>query len=140
MAKLELPDGIKIVNPKPVDAYYDNDGVPYASVVAANAAIPVAIRYRGLTINVAGEEYWYKAGTADINLVLKAKSFDLHYVHTQGIASNTWTITHNLDKRPSIHFEDSSGNVMYPQVQHINNNQAVATFGNATYSGTAYCN
>lgn len=141
MASLELPFGVKVLNPKPVDAKYDNEGVPFTTTVAANAAIPVAIRYRGLTVNVNGAEYWYGAGTADVDLVAKtATGGDLSYTHTQSVAAQTWNIAHNLGKRPAIHIEDVSGNQMIPQIIHIDSNNAQAVFGNATYSGTAYCN
>ena len=138
---LNLPYAVKMINPIALEYYYSNNGTPYTDETAAKAAVPLEIRYRGLTVNIAGEEWWWKAGTADINLVQKTNvSTDAHYIHSQGFASQTWTITHNLGKRPAIHFEDMSGNVMYPQVQHNSDNEAVATFGNATYSGTAYCN
>jgi hypothetical protein len=66
--------------------------------------------------------------------------FDLHYIHNQGMAAQVWNIAHNLGKRPAIHIEDMSGNEMIPQIIHIDNNNAQAVFGNATFSGTAYCN
>lgn len=65
---------------------------------------------------------------------------DLHYIHTQGMAAQIWNITHNLGKRPAIHVEDMSGNEMIPQIIHVDNNNAQAVFGSATFSGTAYCN
>jgi len=68
---LELPYGILVLNPTPLDAKYSNNGTPYTSVSAANTAIDAAVRYRGLTVNVSGIEYWYKDGTADGNLVVK---------------------------------------------------------------------
>lgn len=57
---------------KPVDSKYMNISAPWSSVVAANAGIPLTYRYRGLTVNVNGNEYWYQAGTADGNLVIKS--------------------------------------------------------------------
>ena len=140
MASLELPFGVKVLNPKPVDAYYDNEGVPYTTTIAANAAIPAAVRYRGLTVNVNGTEFWYRDGVADVDLISKETIGDLTYTHTQSVAAQVWNISHNLGKRPSIHIEDSSGNVMIPQIIHDDDNNARAIFGNATYSGTAYCN
>jgi len=141
MASLELPFGVKVLNPKPADAKYDNEGVPYVNTAAAIAAIPAAIRHRGLTVNINGEEYWWKTGTADGDLIVKTAGLgDLHYVHTQSMAAQVWNINHNLGKRPSIHIEDMSGNEIIPHIIHVDNNNAQAVFGNATYSGTAYCN
>ena len=68
---LELPFGLKVLNPLPVDDKYLSGGTPYTSVSAVNTAIPAPIRHQGLTVNVNGIEYWYKDGVADIDLVLK---------------------------------------------------------------------
>jgi len=141
MASLELPFGVKVLNPKPADAKYDNEGTPYVNTTAAIAAIPAAIRYLGLTVNVNAVEYWWKDGTTDPDLIVKSSGTgDLSYTHTQGMAAQTWNINHNLGKRPAIHVEDMSGNEIIPQIIHIDNNNAQAVFGNSTYSGTAYCN
>jgi len=71
MANLELPFGIKVLNPVPIDAKYLNEGIPYASTGQTNSLIPVGIRHTGLTVNVLGTEYWYKDGITDTDLVLK---------------------------------------------------------------------
>jgi hypothetical protein len=56
---------------KPFDARYLNICTPWTSVSAVNAAIPT-YRYTGLTVNIAGEEYWYKNGIADGCLIPKS--------------------------------------------------------------------
>ncbi len=141
MGSLQIPFGVKVVNPLPSDYYYDNEGSPYANVAAANLAVDAAIRYHGLTVNVNKEEYWWKDGLGDGDLVTKISGGgDLSYTHNQSIAAQTWNISHNLGKRPAIHIEDVSGNEMIPQIIHTDNNNAQAIFGNATYSGVAYCN
>ena len=140
MGYLELPDGVRQVNPKPINLYYDNQGTPYVSVVEANSLVPIGIRYKGLTVNIANDEYWYRTGVDDINLIKKIDASILTYVHSQGIAAQVWYIIHNLDKRPAIHCEDMSGNEIIPQIVHTDDNNAQAVFGNATYSGTAHCN
>ena len=71
MASLELPFGIKVLNPTPVDAKYLNDGVPYTDVSEVNAAIGAGIRHTGLTVNIGGVEYWYATGIGDGDLVIK---------------------------------------------------------------------
>lgn len=142
MPSLQLPFGVKVVNPLPTDYYYDNEGTPYTNTSAAKAAVAGAIRYRGLTVNINGDEWWWRGGVADGDLVLKigSGSGDLSYTHTQSMAAQTWDIAHNLGKRPAIHIEDMSGNEIIPHIIHIDNNNAQAVFGNANYSGTAYCN
>ncbi len=141
MGSLQIPFGVKVVNPLPADFYYDNEGTPYATTAAAKAAINAAIRYKGMTVNVNGDEYWWKSGLGDGDLISKTSGGgDLSYTHNQSIAAQTWNIPHNLGKRPAIHIEDVSGNLMIPQIIHTDNNNAQAIFGNATYSGVAYCN
>lgn len=71
MANLELPFGIKVLNPTPADAKYLNNGVPYANVTEANTEITAGLRHTGLTVNIDGVEYWYASGTTDGDLVIK---------------------------------------------------------------------
>ena len=65
-----INDNYSLAATKPFDARYLNITTPWASVAAANAGIPT-YRYTGLTVNVAGVEYWYAEGIADIDLVVK---------------------------------------------------------------------
>lgn len=64
---------------------------------------------------------------------------DKTYVFDQGVASDTWTITHNLGKKPSVTVVDSADNVFYPAVQYIDLNTLVVTMNGAT-TGKAYLN
>lgn len=61
------------------------------------------------------------------------------FVFEQGVASDTWEITHNLNKKPSVTVVDSADNVFYPAVQYINENKLVVTMNGAT-TGKAYLN
>lgn len=61
------------------------------------------------------------------------------YTHYQVSPSTTWTITHNLEKRPSVTVVDSGGNVLIGDVQYLSDNQIKITFTTAL-SGTAYLN
>ena len=56
---------------KPIDSRYFDGLVPWADVSTANAGIVGSYRYLGLTINIAGTEYWYKDGLLDGNLIVK---------------------------------------------------------------------
>ena len=72
IAQLELPFSVKVLNPKPLDAYYfNNSGTVYASTAEVLSQISASVRYRGQTVNVGGVEYWFEGGTADGNLVVK---------------------------------------------------------------------
>jgi len=140
MSGLELPFGVKLVNPKPVDYYYDNEGTPWTDIASARTGIPSGIRYIGLTCIIVNTEYWWKDGILDGNLIKKVDSSTFTYVHSQSIPTQTWIIEHNMGKKPAIHIEDMSGNELIPQIYHLNINTAHAIFGNGSYSGTAHCN
>ncbi len=74
-AQLELPFSIKLVNSAPIDFwYYESDGTPYDNTGEVISQVLSAIRYRGMTFNVNGVEYWFGAGIADVDLVIKSGS------------------------------------------------------------------
>jgi len=61
------------------------------------------------------------------------------YVHAQGSAASSWTITHNLGRRPSVTIVDSGGNVQIGEVLYNSDNQITVTFA-AAFGGYAYLN
>ena len=64
---------------------------------------------------------------------------DKNYVQTQRMASNSWTITHNLNKHPAITIVDSGGTVVIGEIEYVSLNLVYAKF-NGIFSGKAYCN
>lgn len=69
-----LSDNIQNNAPKPTDSRYLCNQVPYTSVSQANSVIAGGtggVRYTGLTVNINGEEYWYKNGIDDGDLIPK---------------------------------------------------------------------
>src|SRR6478609_284708 len=71
--QLELPYSIKVLNPKPLDGYYYNTSfTPYTNTAQVISQVASSVRYRGQVFNVAGVEYWFKAGTSDGDLIVKA--------------------------------------------------------------------
>lgn len=66
------------------------------------------------------------------------------YIHNQSVASDTWTITHNLQRFPSVTVIDSGNTVVKGNVLYNSNNQLTLTFfsgGSAVaFSGKAYLN
>jgi hypothetical protein len=62
---------------------------------------------------------------------------DLSYVHTQSVASNTWTITHGLKFIPGITIVDSAGTVVEGSYNYPDANTVVASFS-VPLSGKAY--
>lgn len=74
-AQLTLPYSIKINNAKPLDYYYyESDGTPYDNTTEVTTAIPSAVRYQGMTVNVVGVEYWFGDGITDGDLEVKIVS------------------------------------------------------------------
>ena len=78
------------------------------------------------------------------NLTVSALKGTPNYTHTQSAASATWTITHNLNKFPSVTVIDSGDSVVQGEILYNSANQLTLTFyaGGSTsaFSGKAYLN
>ena len=61
------------------------------------------------------------------------------YTFEQAIASDTWEITHNLNKYPSVTVVDSGGDQVLTDVNYVNANKIILQFS-AAFSGKAYLN
>ena len=64
---------------------------------------------------------------------------DKTFVFEQGVASNIWNITHNLNKYPSVTVVDSAGNEVIAEVTYTDLNRCVVTM-TAAFKGKAYLN
>lgn len=64
---------------------------------------------------------------------------DKTYVHDQMVATNTWTITHNLNKYPSVTIMDLYGDVVIGDIHYLSTNQLQLIF-TASFSGRAVLN
>ena len=64
---------------------------------------------------------------------------DAHYTHVQGTAESIWNVTHNLNKRTSVTVVDAMDNIVFGEVEYIDNNNVRLTFAGA-FSGKAYFN
>ena len=66
------------------------------------------------------------------------------YTHSQTSSSNTWTITHNLGRYPSVTVVDTGGTVLTAAITYNSVNQLTITFfsgGSAlATTGKAYLN
>lgn len=105
-------------------------------------AIPQERRKIGMACYVQseGRVYVLKDGTANNNWkVFNAGGSSTAYTHEQGIASSTWLIQHDLNKKPSITVCDSTDTVVTGEIQYIDNNRALVTF-KVAIKGVAYCN
>lgn len=69
-----------------------------------------------------------------------ADGYTLTFTHDQGIASDTWTIEHPLNKYPSVFAVDSSGKVQLPnEIEYINESTIILYFLSA-FTGKAFLN
>lgn len=64
---------------------------------------------------------------------------DAHYRHDQVTASTTWTVVHNLGKRPAVQVFDSAGDEAEGLLRHVTLDECVIEFS-APFSGTVICN
>jgi hypothetical protein len=69
---ISLTDNIRIGQQKPIDDKYFNGFTPYTSTNEVNSSIPEEVRHIGLTVNINGEEYWYKSGIENEDLIFKS--------------------------------------------------------------------
>ena len=65
------------------------------------------------------------------------KTSRVAYTHTQGVASNTWTITHNLGFYPNLTVQDSAGTIYEGEITYTDSVSLTVTFSSA-FSGKAY--
>lgn len=61
------------------------------------------------------------------------------FTYTQAVPSKTWTITHNLEKKPSVSVVDSADTMVVGSVEYVNENELIITFENI-FAGKAYLN
>lgn len=83
----------------------------------------------------------FTGATVNINLDLsyiQAQTRE-NYVHDQQVASDTWTVVHNLNKYAAINIVDTSNDIIMGEVKYNSLNQLTITF-TAAISGKAYLN
>ena len=70
---------------------------------------------------------------------------NITYTHTQSSVSDTWVVTHNLGRFPSVTVIDSGDTVVFGTVVYNSSNQLTITFfvgegSPSAFSGKAYLN
>ena len=141
---ITLNDNIKIQAPKHTDdRYLRPDNTPYVDVADVNATLVSSRRALYLTVNIAGVEYWYVGGIADINLVIKSaigvsstKEFNIVGDNT----TTVFTFTHNFNNRfqsVDVIKDSDSKRVSDPDVT-CNANTTVITFFLPPLTGENY--
>lgn len=68
-----------------------------------------------------------------------ARGSDLNYIHNQSQPLDTWSITHNLNKYPSVTVIDSAGSTVEGTITYISNEEIKIEFS-SPFSGKAILN
>ena len=69
-------------------------------------------------------------------VTINSKTFEFE----QGMASDTWVIEHNLNKKPSVNVVDSSGSVQVPNEVVYNTSNTITISFLAAFKGKAFLN
>jgi len=77
-------------------------------------------------------------GTQVMDVIIKTGA-DKHYAHVQAISTNLWSITHGMEKYPSVQVIDDSGNNVCGVISYTDANTLTLTFY-TPFTGTAYLN
>lgn len=85
---------------------------------------------------VTGQGSFYKDETYTLQAVSQTDAF---FIFSQEANNTVWSITHNLDKFPSVTVVDSGDNILYTEIEYINKNTLEVRF-EASTSGKAYMN
>lgn len=66
-------------------------------------------------------------------------NMDKHYIHEQSTAAKVWTVTHNLNKLPSVQCYSTTDELLYGDIEYTNNYELKIKFKN-NRNGIAICN
>jgi hypothetical protein len=66
-------------------------------------------------------------------------NFNFAYIHDQSVPASSWSITHNLNKYPSVTIVDTANSEIIGEVVYNNTNTLTLTFS-ASFSGKAFLN
>ena len=137
---LELPYGIKPLNPVPV-AYWDG---PYSgnttqeAINAANSGIPSAVRFvsmeASLIVNGVAEKYWYASGTTDSDLVAFSSVSSAGSTRTYDNITSDFSMTDDSDV---VFLDTSAGpiNVYLPTAAGNGGKELLFKMKNGSNSG-----
>lgn len=79
----------------------------------------------------------YKELCKKVNSLDSCESKPISFIFSQGVASSTWTIVHNLNFFPNVTIVDSAGDEVIGDIHYSNINTIIVHFSGA-FSGKAY--
>jgi hypothetical protein len=133
---IALNDNIITNAPKPSDARYGN----FADIATALAEVGAGIRYQGLTVGILTggtvEEYWFKNGIADVDLVIKTPDLSGYEVLTSKSTSTSLGTSNTL--YPSQNAVKSYVDTGLALKENTSNKSTDVTLGGASPSSTLY--
>ena len=122
-----------LARPKPEDYVYTDEEVAlWETKVDKYQGIEHARKFLGI------DEAGYVTPMS-ISNVPGGTEGDKTYVYTQGSASTSWLIYHNMGKFPSVTVIDSANSIVFGEVTYIDENTLEINFSGA-FSGKAFLN
>jgi hypothetical protein len=119
---LNLPNSVKVLNPKPLDAwYYNSNGLPYVDAAAVLSNIGT-VRHEGQRFRVGNTDYCFEGGIADVDLVpcgggggsgISKAGNGLSIVSGDSVVFNGGNI--NINTLTEIHFTDTTSGFLFEQ-------------------------
>ena len=110
------------------------------TIKANPIAIPAATTERKGSIRIAKNEEVIEGTDNSIAITPYTLKLATHYVHEQGIASDTWVINHNLNKKPSVTVVDTADEIQTPDTIIYNNKDTITITFLSEFAGKAYLN
>lgn len=121
-----------------IKAGIKNDTTPIRGNMTEDAR-PASTSARGIIRIATDEEALVGENT---NTAITPHTLELKtstYIYEQGVAANTWTIEHNLNKYPSVSVTDTAGHIFFPAVEYVDKNTIIISH-NGSFKGKAYLN
>lgn len=143
---IKVNDNLKVQAPKILDDRYSINGVtPYLNVAQANATIPLSYRALGLPVLIGNQEYWYRDGINDTDLVLKGGGGGITGANNGLTLSGSDVLfggnlimptVLNADNTNTLIINDSIGQVL--NTRDSSGNVVLYGFGGTTFTNTTY--
>ena len=95
----------------------------------------IADKFSGVDARIGGLDQLDTTAKSDLVAAINeltaksnSSSIGVAYIHQQWVASQTWTINHNLGTRPTVSILDLGGNEVQADVAHMSANQLLIRF------------
>lgn len=138
-----VPFAMTAALPVEYNAYFDDYDKAVAAALTAEApGSSNTVYYYGqkiIVITASSADLYMIQPDNTLKLVGSDSGGDKEFVFTQAVASDVWRIQHNLNKCPSVSIVDSGGNVVYGDIEYVDENNVRCKFTSA-FSGKAYLN